>query len=231
MDLATFKRDNRTMWATGNYDAIAELVWSAGGRLVASVGIEPGDSVLDVACGTGNATIRAAQAGARVIGLDLAPELFEPGRARADAAGVEIEWIEGDAEALPFADRSFDVVLSVFGSMFGPRHDVTAQEMARVLRPGGRLGIVAWTPEGWVGDFFRLLGAHLPPPPPFASPPVLWGDADYARSLFGNTGVELEFERDAVDFRFASAAEAVEHYEANFGPVIMARRYLEAEGL
>lgn len=122
-------------------------------------------------------------------------------------------------------------MLSVFGSIFAPRHDVTAQEMARVLRPGGRLGIVAWTPEGWVGDFFRLLGAHLPPPPPFASPPVLWGDADYARSLFGNTGVELEFERDAVDFRFASAAEAVEHYEANFGPVIMARRYLEAEGL
>jgi SAM-dependent methyltransferase len=122
-------------------------------------------------------------------------------------------------------------VLSVFDSMFAPRHDVTAQEMARVLKPGGWLRIVAWTPEGWVGDFFRLLGAHLPPLPPFASAPVLWGDPGYARSLFTGTDVELEFERDAIDFRFVSALEAVEHYETNFGPVIVTREHLEADGL
>ena len=230
MDVATFKQDNRKMWASGNYDAIAELVWSAGGRLVERIEIESGDAVLDVACGTGNAAIPAAQAGGNVVGLDLTPELFEAGCARADAAGVEIEWVEGDAEALPFDDGSFDVVLSVFGSMFAPRHEVTAGEMARVLAPGGRLGIAAWTPRGWVGDFFRVLGAHLPPPPPFASPPVLWGDPDYVRSLFADSGVELEFERDAVDFRFDSARDAVEHYEANFGPVIVTRQHLQAEG-
>ena len=230
MDVATFKQVNRTMWAAGNYDAIAELVWGAGERLVRRLGVRPGEDVLDVACGTGNAAIPAAEAGARVVGLDLTPELFERGRTRAEAAGVEIEWIEGDAEALPFADATFDVVVSTFGCMFAPRHEVAAGELARVLRPGGRLGVVAWTPEGFVGDFFRSLGAHLPPPPPFAAPPVLWGDPDHVRSLLGGAGLELEFERDQVEFRFDSARQAVECYETNFGPVIKAREHLEAEG-
>jgi SAM-dependent methyltransferase len=230
MDVATYKRENRTMWAAGNYDAIAELVWSAGARLVQTMDIEAGEDVLDVACGTGNAAIPAAKARANVVGLDLTPELFARARERAADAGVEIDWVEGDAEALPFADATFDVVLSAFGCMFAPRHEVTAGELARVLRRGGRLGIVAWAPEGFVGDFFRTLGAHLPPLPPFAQPPVLWGDPDYARSLFAGNGVELEFERDAIEFSFDSAADAVADYETNFGPVIMTRELLEPEG-
>ena len=175
MNVATYKQANRTMWAAGNDDAVAELVWSAGERLVGRVGVQVGQDVLDVACGTGNATIPAAEAGASVVGLDLTPELFARARERADEAGVAIDWVEGDAESLPFPDASFDVVLSTFGCQFAPRHDVTAGELARVLRPDGRLGVVAWTPEGFVGDFFRSLGAHLPPPPDFAAPPVLWG--------------------------------------------------------
>jgi SAM-dependent methyltransferase len=230
MDVATFKQANRAMWAAGDYDAIAELVWSAGERLVARVGAGPGEDVLDVACGTGNAAIPAAEAGARVVGLDLTPELFARARERAGDAGVEIEWVEGDAEALPFADASFDVVLSTFGCMFTPRHQVAARELARVLRPGGRLGIAAWTPAGFVGDFFRSLGAHLPPLPVFAAPPVLWGDPDYAVALFDGTGVDLELEFDQVDFRFDSVQQAVEEYEANFGPVIATRELLEPEG-
>jgi SAM-dependent methyltransferase len=230
MDVMTFKQANRAMWAAGDYDAIAALVWSAGERLVARVGVSPGEDVLDVACGTGNAAIPAAEAGARVVGLDLTPELFDRARERAGDAGVEVEWVEGDAEALPFADGSFDVVLSTFGCMFAPRHQVTARELARVLRPGGRLGIAAWTPGGFVGDFFRSLGAHLPPPPAFASPPILWGDPDYARALFEGTGVELEVGLDQVDFRFDSVEQAVEEYEAKFGPVIVTRQLLEPEG-
>ena len=230
MDLVTFKETNRAMWAAGNYDAIAELVWSAGGQLTARIGCAQGEDVLDVACGTGNAAIPAAATGARVVGLDLTPELFEQSRARAADSGVEVEWVEGDAEDMPFADESFDVVVSTFGCMFAPRHQVTARELARVLRPGGRLGVVAWTPEGFVGDFFRSLGAHLPPLPPFAEPPVLWGDPDHVEALFAGSGIELEFERGEVDFRFESPAQAVSYYEANFGPVIKARDHLEAEG-
>jgi SAM-dependent methyltransferase len=230
VDVTTFKQSNREMWAAGNYDAVAELVWSAGGRLVDRLDVQAGEDVLDVACGTGNATIPAAEAGAQVVGLDLTPELFEAGRRRAAVTGVEVEWVEGDAEALPFADESFDAVVSTFGCMFAPRHEVTARELARVLRPGGRLGVVAWTPEGFVGDFFRSLGAHLPPPPPFAEPPVLWGDPDHVEALFDGSGLELEFERDEVDFRFESPAQAVEYYEENFGPVIKAREHLQAEG-
>ena len=230
MDVATYKQANRTMWAAGNYDAVAELVWSAGERLVGRVGVQAGEDVLDVACGTGNATIPAAEAGASVVGLDLTPELFARARERADEAAVAIDWVEADAESLPFPDASFDVVLSTFGCQFAPRHDVTARELARVLRPDGRLGVVAWTPEGFVGDFFRSLGAHLPPPPDFAAPPVLWGDPDHVRGLFAGIGVELDFERDQVDFRFDSAEHAVGYYEVNFGPVIMTRELLAPEG-
>jgi SAM-dependent methyltransferase len=230
VDVSTFKESNRAMWASGNYDAVADLIWGAGRRLVERLGIGSGEDVLDVACGTGNAAIPAAEAGAHVVGVDLTPELFAAGGARAAAAEVEIEWVEGDAEALPFADESFDVVLSTFGCMFAPRHQVTAAELVRVLRPGGRLGIASWTPEGSIGDFFRAIAAHLPPPPAFAAPPILWGDADHARSLFAGSGLELELDRDHVEFRFDSVAGAVDYYETQFGPVIKAREHLEAQG-
>ena len=172
------------MWAAGDYARFAPLVAEVGERLVQRAGIRPGDAVLDVACGTGNVAIPAARAGGRVTGVDLTPEHFPAARSRATAAGVAVDWVEGDAEALPFEDDSFDVVLSSFGCMFAPRHAVAAAELARVLRPGGRLGVSAFTDRGAGGDFFRTLGAHLPAPPPFAENPLGWGDAAHVRALF-----------------------------------------------
>jgi SAM-dependent methyltransferase len=211
-------------------------LWEVGQRLVRRVSIGAGEDVLDVACGTGNVAIRAAQAGGRVVGVDLTPELFPTGRQLAEQAGVRIEWSEGDAEALPFADESFDVVLSTFGVMFAPRHEVAASELVRVLRPGGRLGLCNWTPEGIQGALFRTLGAYLPSAPPtFAQPPLAWGTENHVRQLFAGTGVqlelELEFDRDTVEGEpFASGAEAVNFMAQNFGPMIMLRGPLEATG-
>jgi ubiquinone/menaquinone biosynthesis C-methylase UbiE len=166
-----------------------------------------------------------------VVGVDLTPELFEAGRRLAGEAGVEVEWIEGDAESLPVPSESFDVVVSVFGCMFAPRHSVTAAELARVLRPGGRLCVTAWTPEGYMGGFFRTLGGHLPPPPPFAEPPLLWGSEEHVRELFAGTGVELEFVREVAAFaEFDSVEEELAWTTSRFGPLIMARRALEPQG-
>lgn len=141
-----------------------------------------------------------------------------------------MEWVEGDAEALPADDESFDVVVSTFGCMFAPRHDVTAGELARVLRPGGRLGLCNWTPEGSVGEFFATVGAHLPPLPSFASPPPLWGSEEHVRNLFDGTGIELEFDREVVDLKLTSVAAGTEFYEDKFGPIVKARELLEPQG-
>ncbi len=157
-----------------------------------------------------------------MVGVDLTPERFEAGERPAREAGVAVEWVEGDAEDLPFDNESFDVVFSSFGAMFAPRHEVTAAEMARVLRRGGRLGLCNWTPEGIQGDFFRPLGAHLPPPPDFAQPPLAWGSEGHVRESFVGTGRTLEFERDAVALPYESGDEAFEFGASNFGPLIAA---------
>ena len=165
-ELDQIKQGVRASWAAGDYAAVAQRqLWPVGERIIRRVGVRPGEDVLDVACGSGNAAIRAAQAGGRVVGVDLTPELFEAGRRLAAQAGVEVEWLEGDAEALPVKDASFDVVVSVFGCMFAPRHQVAADELARALRSGGRLCVCAWTPEGALGEFFRTIGTHLLPRP------------------------------------------------------------------
>ena len=231
-ELARIKQGARAGWAAGDFPEIARRqLWDVGPRIVAATQVAAGDDVLDVACGTGNAAIRAAQAGGRVTGVDLTPELFEAGRREAAEAGVEIDWVEGDAEELPFADAGFDVVLSTFGCMFAPRHAVAAAELARVLRPGGRLGVTAWTPDGAMGSFFKTVGSFMPPPPPVAQPPLLWGDEPHARELFAGTAVELEFRREAVNpAPFASPDEAFEWTSTRFGPLIMARQMLEGSG-
>jgi SAM-dependent methyltransferase len=231
-ELAKLKQGARATWAAGDFPAIAQReLWGVGPRIVEAVGITPGDEVLDVACGTGNAALRAAQAGATVVGVDLTPELFDAARTLAADAGVEIEWVQGDAEELPFEDESFDVVLSTFGCMFAPRHEVTAHELARVLRPGGRLGITAWTPDGAMGTFFKTVGPYLPPPSPLAEPPVLWGLQAHVEELFDDTGVALEFEHDAVPpTPFDSVDEAIEFISTKFGPMIMVRQMTEASG-
>ena len=231
-ELARIKQGARATWASGDFPEIARRqLWEVGPRIVAAAGVGAGDEVLDVACGTGNAAIRAAGVGARVTGVDLTPELFAAGRREAAAAGVELDWVQGDAEELPFADSSFDVVLSTFGCMFAPRHAVAAAEIARVLRPGGRVGITAWTPEGGMGSFFRTVGTYMPPPPTIAQPPVLWGSEAHVRDLFAGSEIELEFHRETVaPAQFESTDEAIEYLSTRFGPMIMAREMLTAAG-
>jgi SAM-dependent methyltransferase len=231
-ELAKLKQGARATWAAGDFPTIAQRqLWEVGPRIVNAVAVRPGEDVLDVACGTGNAALRAAQAGATVVGVDLTPELFQAGRRLATEAAVEIDWIQGDAEELPFEDESFDVVLSTFGCMFAPRHRIAAHEIARVLRPGGRLGIASWTPEGAMGAFFRTVGAYLPAPSPLAEPPALWGSEPHVEALFEGTGVELEFARDTVaPMRFESTDEAVEFLVTKFGPMIMVRQLAQASG-
>jgi SAM-dependent methyltransferase len=229
-ELSEAKRQAREMWARGDYPEISRMIADVGRTAVEAADVGEGDTVLDVACGAGNATIPAAATGARVTGLDLTPELLEAGRAAAAEAGVEIDWVEGDAEALPFEDGSFDVVLSVFGCMFAPDQRRTAAEIARVLRPGGRLAICAWTPEGNIGRFFILVASHLPPPPEGFQPPVLWGVEDHVRELFEGTGVELELERASVPFVYESIEAAMEENATKLPPLVTARAALEPEG-
>ena len=175
------------MWALGDYHRFAtETVWELGPVLVEACAITAGQRVLDVAAGTGNVAIRAAEAGARVVASDLTPENFEAGRREARARGVELEWVEADAEALPFGDGEFDVVTSSVGAIFAPDHQAVADELVRVCRPGGTIGMINFTPEGLAGDFFGLFGRHAPPPPPGAAPPVAWGSEAHVRELFGD---------------------------------------------
>jgi SAM-dependent methyltransferase len=224
------KQQARAMWAMGDYPAIVEKIASSGTRAVEAAGITDGDEVLDVACGSGNATVPAALTGAKVVGLDITPELLDAGRTNAAQAGVQIDWVEGDAEQLPFEEGSFDAVVSVFGCMFAPDHRAAATELARVLRPGGRLAVCAWTPAGNIGDFFRTVVMHLPPPPEGFQPPILWGIEDHARELFDGTGVALEFEQAAVEFVAESAGEFLAEYEQKFPPIVTAKATLGPEG-
>lgn len=229
VELSEQKRQARAMWAMGDYPAIVSNIATAGVTAVEAAGVREGDEVLDVACGSGNATIPAAKTGAEVTGLDITPELLEAGRANAVDAGVEIDWIEGDAEQLPFDDESFDAVISVFGCMFAPDHRATADELARVLRPGGRLAVCAWTPEGSVGRFFMTVAKHIPPPPEGFQPPILWGTEDHARELFEGTGVELELERVTLDMVADSTEAFLEQYETALPPIVAAKANLDPE--
>ena len=229
--LADLKEIHRATWSAGDYAAVAELVDVAPpADLFTRLPVAPGEDVLDVAAGTGNVAIRAAHAGARVVGLDLTPDLLEIAQRRASQAGVFVDWLEGDAEALPFDDDSFDLVLSVFGAQFAPRHEVTADELARVCRPCGRVGLVNWTPDGAIGRFLELLSRYLPPAPGYASPPPLWGNPDHLRSLFAGTGIEWQFARGHNPWRFASAEAFTAFMETNYGPSLKARERLTAEG-
>jgi SAM-dependent methyltransferase len=230
--LAELKRRARKTWAAGDYAEIARReLWPLGEHVVARIGVGPGEDVLDVACGTGNAALRAAGAGARVVALDLTPELLDTGRALAATAGLEIDWVEGDAEALPFADESFDVVLSTLGVMFAPRHRVAAAELARVLRPGGRLALCSWAEDGAVTRTLRVAASYLPAPPAFVDPPWLWGSEPHVRELFAGTGTDLGFERGTVELpSFDSADDNIEYHSRRFGPLMAARAAAEADG-
>ncbi|MGH2935283.1 MAG: class I SAM-dependent methyltransferase [Gaiellaceae bacterium] len=230
--LAELKRRARKTWAAGDYAEIARReLWPLGERVVMRSGVGRGEDVLDVACGTGNAALRAAEAGARVVALDLTPELLETGRALAAEAGLTIAWIEGDAEALPFDDESFDVVLSTLGVMFAPRHGVAAAELARVLRPGGRMVLCSWSEDSAVTRVLRTTASYLPAPPAFVDPPWLWGSEQHVRALFAGTGTELGFERGVAAFpAFDSVDDYIEYHSTRFGPLMAARAATEADG-
>ena len=215
------KAATRAAWALGDYHRFAkETIWELGEVLVRACGIAAGQRVLDVAAGTGNTAIRAAEAGAEVVASDLTPENFEAGRREAEAHGVELEWVEADAEALPFADGEFDVVTSSFGAIFAPDHQAVADEMLRVCRPGGTIGMLNFTPEGLISDFFGALAPYMPPPPPGALPPPMWGSEEHLRELFGGRVESLEMTRRHYVETAASPHDYRELFKRTFGPVV-----------
>jgi ubiquinone/menaquinone biosynthesis C-methylase UbiE len=213
--------DPKTMWGSGNYAAVAERISDVGELVVERAGVAPGMELLDVACGAGNATIPAAREGARVTGLDFSPDLLAIARERAADAMVEVDWVEGDAQELPFDDARFDRVISTFGHMFAPDHERTAAEMTRVCRPGGLIAVACWPPDGAIGRMYRTT-AELLPPPPGGQPPNLWGTEDHIRKLLGDG----EFERHAVEWTDESVESYARFMLESFGPLLNARELL-----
>ncbi len=214
--------EQRAMWALGDYHRFAtRTVWGLGPVLVEACGITAGRRVLDVAAGSGNVALRAAEAGARVVAADLTPENFEAGRCEARARAVELEWVEADAESLPFGDGEFDVVTSSVGAIFAPDHQAVADELVRVCRPGGTIGMINFTPEGLAGEFFALFGRHAPPPPPGALAPVLWGSETHVRELFHDRLVPLDLtRRHYVERSPGDASAYCAFFKETFGPVV-----------
>lgn len=219
------KARHRTMWASGSYESMVEtFLLPLGPVLVEACGIGAGMTVLDVAAGTGNASIPAAERGAKVTASDLTPELLEAGRRRAQSRGLELEWTEADAENLPFEDASFDVVMSSIGAVFAPHHQDVADELARVCKPGGTIGMLNWTPEGMIGALFRTMGPFAPPPPPGAQPPPLWGGDDHLRELFGGRVDWRILDRTMLEITaFEHPRDYGEHFKSHYGPTLVAR--------
>ncbi len=213
------------MWASGDYPSMVEtFLLPLGPRLVQACGIGPGMSVLDVAAGTGNAAIPAAQTGAEVTASDLTPEIMEAGRRLAEAEGLTLAWVEADAEHLPFEDASFDVVMSSIGAMFAPHHQEVADELVRVCRPGGTIGLLSWTPEGMIGALFRTMGPFAPPPPPGAQSPPLWGSEEHVADLFGARVDFHTLKREILEITaFEHPRDYGEHFKARYGPTIAAQ--------
>jgi len=226
------KTKHRAMWGSGDYPLMVDtFLLPIGKRLVEASGISSGVRVLDVAAGTGNAAIPAAQRGASVTASDLTPDLLEAGRRRPEAEGLDLSWVEADAESLPFEDESFDVVMSAIGVMFAPHHQAAADELVRVCRPGGTIGLLSWTPEGMLGAFFRTMKPFMPPPPAGAQPPPLWGSEEHLAGLFGNRVEFHTLERDVLEITaFERPREYVEHFKSYYGPTIAARANAARDG-
>lgn len=225
------KARHRAMWALGDYPAVAaQLIPELGHALVAACGVTRGDRVLDVAAGTGNAAIPAALTGADVVASDLTPDLLDVGRTHAAQAGAQLRWEEGDAEALPYGDRDFDVVMSCVGVMFAPHHEAAAGELLRVTRPGGRIGLASWTPEGFIGQMFGVMRPYAPPPPAGAQPPPLWGREEHVLGLLADGVEDVTAERRTVRVdRFATCEEFRDYFKTNYGPTIAVYRGLSGE--
>lgn len=225
------KSKHRAMWAQGDYPSLAaEVIPDLGAVLVEACGVSSGRRVLDVAAGSGNAAIPAALAGADVVASDLTPELFEAGRRVAEKQGAQLAWQEADAEALPFGDAEFDTVLSCVGVMFAPHHQQAADELVRVCRPGGTIGLLSWTPQGFIGRMFAALKPYAPPPPPGAQPPPLWGDEDHVRALLGDRVTDVRAERRTVRVdRFETPETFLDYFKERYGPTITVYKVIADE--
>jgi SAM-dependent methyltransferase len=229
VDQSQVAAKHRAMWASGDYAKLAAgLVTPLGPVLVQATGIARGDRVLDVAAGTGNAAIPAAETGASVVASDLCPELLEDGRALAAERGVDLEWREANAHELPFGDNEFDVVMSCIGVMFAPFHQLAADELVRVCKPGGRIGLISWTPEGHIGQLWAAMKPYAPAPPPGAQPPPLWGQEDHVRALLGDSVTDVVTERRMLTVnQFADGAEFRDYFKTLYGPTISVYRNIE----
>jgi SAM-dependent methyltransferase len=230
IDVNGFKEGQKAMWTAGDYPEVSRRIASVAELLVDRLGAQAGRDWLDVATGSGNVAIPAARAGAKVTGLDLTPKLLDVARNRAANAGLEIEFVEGDAEELPFEPDSFDRVTSCFGVMFAPRQQLAAAELVRVARPGALIGVTAWTPEGFVGSSFRASVSYMPPMPPELKPPVMWGNEEHVRSLFADSGGALTCERRTVTFSGPTVEGWMADDERMLGPAVMAKAMLESQG-
>ena len=227
--LEQIKQGMRAGWMAGDFGVVARTIAGDGEAFVVRLGVIPGIRALDVACGTGNLTLPLARAGALTTGLDIAPNLLQQARARAEAAGLRIAFDEGDAEQLPYPDASFDVVVSMFGAMFAPRPEVVAAELARVLRPGGRLAMANWTPDGFSGRTFAVNARHAPPPPGLA-PAALWGDPATVRERLGAWFEDVVTTPIAITFDLPTGpAGAVAFFRTYFGPTKLAFARLNEE--
>jgi SAM-dependent methyltransferase len=228
-DLAAVKARQQRMWSSGDYAVVGATLPMVAEGLCEAADVRPGERVLDVATGTGNGAIAAARRFAHAAGVDYVPALLERGRERAAAERLAIELREGDAEAIPFPDASFDVVLSTFGVMFAPDQERAAGELVRVCRPGGRIALASWTPEGFIGEMFRVVGRYVPPPAGVRSP-LQWGTEARLRELFGARARRLFLTPQEFVFRYASPAHFVEVFRRWYGPTVQAFAALDAAG-
>lgn len=226
-NLAAVKVRQQATWASGDFSVVAACIVFQAEHLCETADVQAGWKVLDVATGSGNAALAAARRGCEAVGVDYVPALLERGRLRADAEHLAVRFTEGDAEDLPFPKASFDAVLSIYGVMFAPNHERAASELVRVCRSGGRIALASWTPDGFIGETFRVFSRYLPPAPGL-EPPIRWGDEHYLKSLFG-TGVEsITSHRRTSIFRFRSAEENVDFFRTYYGPTLRAFESLDA---
>jgi ubiquinone/menaquinone biosynthesis C-methylase UbiE len=225
-DFSLVKARQQQTWASGDYTAVAARIVLVSELLAAAADLHAGWRVLDVACGNGNATLAAARSGTTAIGVDYVPALLESARERAATEGLDAEFRAGDAEALPFDDDEFDATLSVFGAMFAPDHRQTAAEMLRVTRPGGRIALASWTPDGFIGQMFRIVSRYIPPPDGVASP-LLWGTDEHVSQLFGQQIAAADSTERVYTFHFGSADEYVAFFRRWYGPTLKAFQALD----